>query len=106
MKSITIISVILLQFLSPYISCECLTEQDLDFETCYLVNLTDSALADICERVEVDIEDLLSTLLDLEDEREFTHDEYVRGAEECLMMKDADEVSIIQVLTLVSCAFL
>ena len=93
MKSITILSIILLQLLSRQTNCECLTEKDLDYETCFLVNLTDSALANICDGVEEDIEDILANILELEDFREFTHDEYVRGAEECLMMKDADEVS-------------
>lgn len=79
---------------------ECLTEKDLDFEACDLVHLSDSALSDICDRIGLDLEGhvlpaLVTEMYEDEKEgvgeyknRDFTHDDYVRGAEECLMIED------------------
>ena len=78
---------------------ECLTEDDLNFESCDLDDLSNSALNDICERIGLDLEGhVLPALLGVDEDeeagvgetmgRDYTHDDYVRGAEECLMIED------------------
>jgi hypothetical protein len=89
----------LLHCLFLQIGCECLTEDDLDFESCDLVHLPNEALNDICERIGLDLEGhVIPVLLGIDEdeeagvgeikERMYTHDDYVRGAEECLMIED------------------
>eukprot|EP00804_Cyclotella_cryptica_P004524 CCRYP_006876-RB/>CCRYP_006876-RB protein AED:0.35 eAED:0.35 QI:322/1/1/1/0.5/0.33/3/443/255 len=78
---------------------ECETEQDLDFESCDLIHLPDEALNDICHRIGLDLKShVLPALLGMEEDEEagvgevkerfYTHEDYVRGAEECLMIED------------------
>jgi hypothetical protein len=82
-----------------HINSECLNENDLDFESCDLVHLSNEALNDICQRIGLDLEGhVLPALLGMDEdeeagvgevkERDFTHDDYVRGAEECLLIED------------------
>ena len=95
----TILFICLLQILLIQARGECLTEDDLDFESCYLADLSNSALNEICERIGLDLEGhVLPALLGMDEdeeadvgeakERDYTHDDYVRGAEECLMIED------------------
>ncbi|KAL7482954.1 hypothetical protein ACHAW6_008605 [Cyclotella cf. meneghiniana] len=80
-------------------NAECETEQDLDFQSCDLIHLSDEALNDICHRIGLDLKShVLPTLLGMDEdgevgvgevkERAYTHEDYVRGAEECLMIED------------------
>lgn len=90
-------------------NAECETEQDLDFQSCDLIHLSDEALNDICHRIGLDLKShVLPTLLGMDEdgevgvgevkERAYTHEDYVRGAEECLMIED--EVSYFYKLKL------
>ncbi|KAL7542694.1 hypothetical protein ACHAWF_007236 [Thalassiosira exigua] len=89
----------------------CETEEDLDFEACDLKDLKDEVLKEICNRIGLDMEGHVLPFLLEEDENDedasapptdeggeksdeepkskttFTHDEYVRGAEECLLVE-------------------
>mmetsp|Transcript_10025 Transcript_10025/g.18020 ORF Transcript_10025/g.18020 Transcript_10025/m.18020 type:complete len:241 (+) Transcript_10025:284-1006(+) len=87
---------------------ECLTEDDLDFEVCDLEDLKDDVLSGICSRIGLDMTDhVLPYLYEDEEEdkpdgdetdadattktttpRTYTHDDYVQGAEECLMIEE------------------
>ena len=99
-QSLIFITITLLHCLLHQTICECLTERDLDFEACDLVHLSESALSDICDRIGLDLEGhVLPALVTEIDEgenegvgdsknRDFTHHDYVRGAEECLMIED------------------
>eukprot|EP00956_Cyclotella_meneghiniana_P005064 scaffold6277_cov54-Cyclotella_meneghiniana.AAC.3 len=99
-QSLLFITITLLHCLLHQTICECLTERDLDFEACDLVHLSESALSDICDRIGLDLEGhVLPALVTEIDEgenegvgdsknRDFTHHDYVRGAEECLMIED------------------
>ncbi len=90
----------LCQFLLLHkIRAECETEQDLDFESCDLIHLSDEALNDICLRIGLDLKGhVLPALLGMDEdeeagvgevkERVYTHEDFVRGAEECLMIED------------------
>jgi len=80
-------------------NAECETEQDLDFISCDLIHLSDEALNDICHRIGLDLKrHVLPALLGMDEdeeagvgevtERVYTHEDYVRGAEECLMIED------------------
>lgn len=82
----------------------CETEDDLDFETCNLIDLSDQVLTGICNRIGLDmVEHVLPTLVDDEDEegdnnsngggeegttkKVYTHEQYAMGAEECIMVE-------------------
>jgi hypothetical protein len=79
---------------------ECETEDDLDFETCDLKHLKDNVLRDICNRIGLDMEEHVLAFLYDEEEgeqsideggtttRTYTHEDFVKGAEECLMIED------------------
>mmetsp|Transcript_18137 Transcript_18137/g.32379 ORF Transcript_18137/g.32379 Transcript_18137/m.32379 type:complete len:268 (-) Transcript_18137:31-834(-) len=90
---------------------ECLTEDDLYFEVCELKDLKDDVLSGICSRIGLDMNDhVLPYLYEDEEEdeadadadadattktttptttpRTYTHDDYVQGAEECLMIEE------------------
>jgi hypothetical protein len=97
-------ALLFLSLIAIQINAECLTENDLDFESCDLVHLSNAALNDICERIGLDMEGhVLPALYGMDEDeeagvgeiksRDFTHDDYVRGAEECLLIED--EVSLI-----------
>jgi len=75
---------------------------DLDFDSCDLKDLTDDVLKDICNRIGLDmVSHVLPFLLEEELEEEksggdegdattktYTHEEFVQGAEECLLIED------------------
>mmetsp|Transcript_14994 Transcript_14994/g.24496 ORF Transcript_14994/g.24496 Transcript_14994/m.24496 type:complete len:226 (-) Transcript_14994:60-737(-) len=73
----------------------CETEDDLDFEGCNLIDLSDQVLAGICSRIGLDmVGHVLPTIIDDDDnsngEREkkaYTHEHYALGAEECIMVE-------------------
>jgi len=83
-------------------SCE--TEDDLDFETCDLEDLTDDVLTGICDRIGLDMAEVMPYLLEGEAgegeansdgdkeadaaAKTYTHAEYAQGAEECLAIED------------------
>lgn len=80
----------------------CETEEDLDFETCDLKDLKDDVLVGICNRIGLDMTThVLPYLLEEEGEdkigdsyvedaptKTYTHEEYVLGADECLLIED------------------
>jgi hypothetical protein len=86
-------------------SPQCETEDDLVLETCTLKDLTDSVLIDICHRIGLDMEThVLPSLYDVNEDEEagvgdtsiqqprvYKHEDYVMGAEECLMIEDEME---------------
>lgn len=69
----------------------CETEDDLDFEGCNLIQLSDQVLTDICNRIGLDMEEhVLPTIIDDDDMGEtkaYTHEHYALGAEECIMVE-------------------
>mmetsp|Transcript_23159 Transcript_23159/g.49559 ORF Transcript_23159/g.49559 Transcript_23159/m.49559 type:complete len:231 (+) Transcript_23159:138-830(+) len=77
----------------------CETEEDLDFDSCDLKDLKDEVLTEICNRIGLDMDGHVLPYLH-EDEgeksgddgdattRTYTHEDFVRGAEECLMIED------------------
>ncbi len=76
----------------------CETEDDLDFETCNLIDLSDAVLTGICNRIGLDmIEHVLPTIVDDEEDdnnsngegekKVYTHEQYAMGAEECIMVE-------------------
>eukprot|EP00573_Skeletonema_grethae_P010476 CAMPEP_0201698114 /NCGR_PEP_ID=MMETSP0578-20130828/17248_1 /ASSEMBLY_ACC=CAM_ASM_000663 /TAXON_ID=267565 /ORGANISM="Skeletonema grethea, Strain CCMP 1804" /LENGTH=230 /DNA_ID=CAMNT_0048184557 /DNA_START=12 /DNA_END=704 /DNA_ORIENTATION=- len=81
----------------------CETEDDLDFEKCNLIDLSDRVLTGICNRIGLDmIEHVLPTIVDDDDEdnnnnnsngageegtKVYTHEQYAMGAEECIMVE-------------------
>ena len=71
----------------------CATEDDLDFESCNLIDLSDEVLSGICNRIGLDmVEHVLPTIVDDEESTEegnivYTHEQYAIGAEECLMVE-------------------
>lgn len=80
----------------------CETEEDLDFESCNLKDLKDDVLKEICNRMGLDMESqVLPFLYDEEYEyldeygytttRTYSHDDFVKGAEECLEIYDEME---------------
>lgn len=97
---ITLFQCNLFCFVSGSGACE--TEDDLDFESCDLKDLTDDVLKDICNRIGLDmVSHVLPFLLEEEDGDEksdgdegdattkaYTHEQFVQGAEECLMIED------------------
>lgn len=98
-KPIPFILSIIQLLLTLETNAECLTEQDLDFESCDLIHLPDAALNGICQRTGLDMEGhVLPALLGMDEdeeagvgetaERTFTHDDYVKGAETCLEIED------------------
>lgn len=84
------------------VSGVCETEEDLDFDSCDLKHLKDEVLKDICNRIGLDLEThVLPFLFDELGEgdeqtieegdkpaRTYTHDDFVKGAEECLMIEE------------------
>ena len=76
------------------LSQRCEEETDLDFVLCTLVDLSDTALQDICQRIGLDSEtNVLPYLLESDEdaeegnaERAYTHSDFVKAAEECLSM--------------------
>mmetsp|Transcript_33183 Transcript_33183/g.56391 ORF Transcript_33183/g.56391 Transcript_33183/m.56391 type:complete len:242 (-) Transcript_33183:957-1682(-) len=103
-------------YLVTFVKGACETENDLDFESCDLKDLKDDVLKDICNRIGLDMEGhVLPYLFDDEEgensdqegeeksdelkaekseddgdttTRTYTHENYVKGAEECLMIED------------------
>ena len=69
----------------------CETEDDLDFEGCNLIQLSDQVLTDICNRIGLDMEEhVLPTIIDDDDmgeKKAYTHEHYALGAEECIMVE-------------------
>jgi len=99
---ITLICLVVLINISQSLA-GCEVEDDLDFVDCNLQDLSTDALKAICDRVGLDIEQDIFTLLDEEmdnvsDLKERTHEDYIRAATECLeidvymeqMMDDPD----------------
>ncbi|KAL9189122.1 hypothetical protein ACHAXT_011612 [Thalassiosira profunda] len=79
----------------------CETEDDLDFDACDLQDLKDDVLKDICNRIGLDMENhVLPFLFEEEGDatedgvdpppptRTYTHEDFVKGAEECLLIED------------------
>mmetsp|Transcript_14418 Transcript_14418/g.33533 ORF Transcript_14418/g.33533 Transcript_14418/m.33533 type:complete len:212 (+) Transcript_14418:90-725(+) len=71
----------------------CETEDDLDFDICGLVDMKDEVLFDICDRIGLSMEEHVLPFLFEDDEnsgdpRSYSHEEYVRGAEECLLVEN------------------
>lgn len=94
--------IIILSFsLAIALALQCETERDLNFEDCNLIDLTDEVLTGICNRIGLDmIEHVLPTIVDDEaedtpnkedgssgDVKKYTHEQYARGAEECLLVE-------------------
>jgi len=91
--------ILLLVESSRAVRCE--TEDDLDFEICGLFDMKDEVLFDICDRIGLSMEEHVLPYLFEDDEtgddpgsssdvsasRVYTHEEYVRGAEECLLVE-------------------
>eukprot|EP00574_Skeletonema_japonicum_P010707 CAMPEP_0201718044 /NCGR_PEP_ID=MMETSP0593-20130828/3630_1 /ASSEMBLY_ACC=CAM_ASM_000672 /TAXON_ID=267983 /ORGANISM="Skeletonema japonicum, Strain CCMP2506" /LENGTH=227 /DNA_ID=CAMNT_0048208223 /DNA_START=20 /DNA_END=703 /DNA_ORIENTATION=+ len=75
----------------------CETEDDVDFDKCNLIDLSDQVLTGICSRIGLDmVEHVLPTIVDDEDDKntngeggtkEYTHEQYAMGAEECIMVE-------------------
>ena len=69
----------------------CETEDDLDFEGCNLIQLSDQVLTDICNRIGLDMEEhVLPTIIDdadMGEKKAYTHEHYALGAEECIMVE-------------------
>uniref|UniRef100_A0A7S0THR7 Uncharacterized protein n=1 Tax=Skeletonema marinoi TaxID=267567 RepID=A0A7S0THR7_9STRA len=70
----------------------CETEDDLNFEDCNLIDLSDVVLTGICNRIGLDmVEHVLPTLIDDDDssgeKKVYTHEQYAMGAEECIMVE-------------------
>ena len=90
--------IILSFLLATSLALQCETERDLNFEECNLIDLTDEVLTGICNRIGLDmIEHVLPTIVDEEEEtpnkdgsgdvKKYTHEQYARGAEECLLVE-------------------
>jgi hypothetical protein len=82
------------------LALQCETERDLNFEECNLIDLTDEVLTGICNRIGLDmIEHVLPTIVDEAEDtpnkedgsggdvKKYTHEQYARGAEECLLVE-------------------
>lgn len=92
--------IIILSFLLTIaLALQCETERDLNFEECNLIDLTDEVLFGICNRIGLDmIEHVIPTIVDEAEDtaskdggggnlKKYTHEQYARGAEECLLVE-------------------
>lgn len=83
----------ILLFVLPLVRGVCESEDHLNFDDCNLIDLSQKALTDICNRIGLDmVAHVLPAIVedDNPDEGEkkvYTHEQYAMGAEECLMVE-------------------